>query len=396
MLKKASAIKPNNTQDWAKSNQGGDGKSVYTDVFKRPVTSGRSKSFKPVRTYQRGDAKMSSVSDYRNHFQAPPLTDRPKQIRPRSAHRDDLNEAKFASETESGRAYRSFGDSERKSARLRSKRLGSSYGHVNTNNPNKFDASATYRDDFKELPYDRAQKIVPIDNNLKFGSGDEEWNTSNRTDFVPFKNGERVEMIVPIEAPKPKFSYDGPCISTQRHDFIGHKGYVRQKDFAPDRSYRPSSASCEKNSSYSKAFQKWGVQQRPEMPWASKKETNIYSKAFDGPVGSNYSLDFVNGHVNAKRNPIRPERAQWSDRPKFSGLSQYRETFEGQQTERGKNYKPVMTYQRPTESMEGSTEASRTYTGAFILPPKSCKPEAAVSTNLASMDSETEYRYRFH
>ena len=24
------------------------------------------------------------------------------------------------------------------------------------------------------------------------------------TDFVPFKNGERVEMIVPIEAPKPK------------------------------------------------------------------------------------------------------------------------------------------------------------------------------------------------
>ena len=60
------------------------------------------------------------------------------------------------------------------------------------------------------------------------------------------------------------------------------------------------------------------------MPWASKKETNIYSKAFDGPVGSNYSLDFVNGHVNAKRNPIRPERAQWSDRPKFSGLSQYR------------------------------------------------------------------------
>ena len=63
------------------------------------------------------------------------------------------------------------------------------------------------------------------------------------------------------------------------------------------------------------------------MPWASKKETNIYSKAFDGPVGSNYSLDFVNGHVNAKRNPIRPERAQWSDRPKFSGLSQYRVSF---------------------------------------------------------------------
>ena len=36
-----------------------------------------------------------------------------------------------------------------------------------------------YKSIIKELPYDRAQKIVPIDNNLKFGSGDEEWNTSN-------------------------------------------------------------------------------------------------------------------------------------------------------------------------------------------------------------------------
>ena len=36
-----------------------------------------------------------------------------------------------------------------------------------------------YKSLIKELPYDRAQKIVPIDNNLKFGSGDEEWNTSN-------------------------------------------------------------------------------------------------------------------------------------------------------------------------------------------------------------------------
>ena len=36
-----------------------------------------------------------------------------------------------------------------------------------------------YISKIKELPYDRAQKIVPIDNNLKFGSGEEEWNTSN-------------------------------------------------------------------------------------------------------------------------------------------------------------------------------------------------------------------------
>ena len=108
------------------------------------------------------------------------MTDRPNQIRPRSAHRDLSDNTCFYGDTEAGRSYRNFSENERKSARLRVKRLGSSYGHIDVKNTVKFNAASTNHDDYQGLPHERAQKIIPPDNNLKFGleAGDNETNYS--------------------------------------------------------------------------------------------------------------------------------------------------------------------------------------------------------------------------
>ena len=98
------------------------------------------------------------------------------------------------------------------------------------------------------------------------------------------------------------------------------------KAFVPDRSYRPSSAQCAQDSSYTNAYKKWGYQKRTDMPWAdvAKKRTTLYTKAYNEKSSSNYMNDFQNGRINAKREAIRPPTVSWSDRPAFDGQSQYK------------------------------------------------------------------------
>merc|ERR1712110_85403 len=135
MLQRAKAIKPENSQDWAKMGVNGGPNSMYVDVYKAPTGFIKSTSCKPKPKVISNTAKMTSVSNYRGDFQGPKLTDRPKQIRPRSAHRELNDNTCFYSDTEAGKSYRKFSESERKSARLRVKRIGSSHGHVDINNP---------------------------------------------------------------------------------------------------------------------------------------------------------------------------------------------------------------------------------------------------------------------
>ena len=49
----------------------------------------------------------------------------------------------------------------------------------------------------------------------------------------------------------------------------------------------------------------------------------LYSKNGEKPL-TNYSADFINGSVDARRSPIKPEQVQWTDRPKFEASSQYK------------------------------------------------------------------------
>ena len=108
------------------------------------------------------------VSNYRGDYTGK-LTDRPKQIRPRSAHRDTVDNTSFYDDTTAGKSYRKFSELERKSARLRIKRIGSSHGHVEIKNSVKFGGASTHHDDYQKLPYEKSTKILPAENNIKFG-----------------------------------------------------------------------------------------------------------------------------------------------------------------------------------------------------------------------------------
>jgi len=397
MLRKTGTIKPTSSQDWASMNLNNDGLTMYSEDYKRPNGVAKSKSFKPIAKVNLNSAKMDSVSDYRHAYRGEPV-ERPKQVRPRSAHRDLGGSGDFCGDTEAARSYRHFNENERKSARMRVKRLGSSYGHIDPGNATRFSAFSTHQADFKNLPYERSLKIVPPDSNIRFGSDANEKDSSYRIDFAPILNATRQEPITPVVTPKPQLSYDGPTVSVHMQDYVGHKNHKRPKAFVPDRSYRPSSAQCAQDSSYTNAYKKWGYQKRTDMPWAdvAKKRTTLYSNAYNEKSSSNYMQDFQNGRINAKREAIRPPTVSWSDRPAFDGQSQYKEKFTGEQSLRQPNYKPIQSYAKPSQPIDEISTAQDSYRGTYILPPKSCKPERRLNSTEGSMDSITEYRYRFN
>ena len=131
---------------------------------------------------------------------------------------------------------------------------------------------------------------------------------------------------------------------------------MSQQDFAPENLYRPSSSPAQKETEVRSSFKIWGAQPKMDTPWADlakkrtvkgskwKKKQNfiklqngrkiqfgqvfdplkvLYTNNGDKPL-SNYSVDFVNGSVDARRNPIKPEQVSWTDRPKFEANSQYK------------------------------------------------------------------------
>ena len=137
----------------------------------------------------------------------------PAQIRPRSSHRDNSQTAAFSSETTVGKSYRPFTPEEAKNARiryslfehlyggynliimiiyiitnfwpklkffLRFKRIGSSHGRVDPNNPNKFAGASTFSADYTEHGYNRPGQIRPKENNIDFGKDGAELISSNR------------------------------------------------------------------------------------------------------------------------------------------------------------------------------------------------------------------------
>jgi len=398
MLERTKAIKPNSSQDWATMGLTDGVGTSYNEVYKPPVGLVKPTNYKPKHKPNTNAAKMDSVTNYRGDFTGK-LTDRPKQIRPRSAHRDNTDNTCFYDDTTAGKSYRKYSEVERKSARLRIKRLGSTHGHIDIKNPVKFGGGgSTHHADYQKLPFERTTKIVPADNNLQFGleAGDNE--TSYRMDYAPIIGGTRQEPIIPPISQKLQQEYDGPSVSTHTRDYTGHLGTARTKAFLPDRSYRPSTAPCDKQSSYSNSYKSWGIQKKGEMPWAemAKKRTTLHNNAYNEIPTSNYMVDFRNGNTMSKREAIKPALVTWSDRPPFEAESQYKERFRGVQTGKVQSYKPVRAYSKPSEALDGTSTAHDSFRGTFALPPKPCRPAHVSASTDAAMDSMTEYRYRFH
>lgn len=397
MLQKRTAIKPNSHQDWAKMGEDGNKISMYKNVFLAPEGHIKAISSKPKPRMINNSAKMDSVTGYRADYTGA-SSGRPMQVRPRSSHRDNVTDKQFHATTENGKSYRSYTDNERKTARQKFKRMGSTHGHVDSKNSEKLSSMTTHGEDFQGKSFARSRAIIPVNNKMNFGDQISDNQTNYNIDFAPILGSVRQEPVMPAQSQKPMNLYDGPSVSTHTEDFINHQGFNRQKAFLPDRTYRPSTAPSQKESSYTNTYKKWGVQKKEETPWADlAKKRTVQAGNYGGDIPStNYSCDFQNGNINSKRAAIRPPNVSWSDRPPFDGTSQYKERFTGGKTDRVKGYGPVRTYQKPTESMDGTSTARDAFQGHFVAPPISCKPERSAETTNGPMDSMTEYRYRYH
>merc|ERR1711953_26911 len=393
MSQRAKGIKPNSKQDWSTMNGNGTKSSVYKDIFRAPERIDQLPTFKPKAKPISSDAKMNGISNYRGDYTGP-MSERPQAIRPRSAHRDNATDARFSGTTTVNQSFRQFSDEERKSARMRFKRLGSSHGHVDPKNANRFSGLSTFNHDYIQHGFSKPNQIRPNENNIEFGKDEADHNTSHRLDYTPIVGNQR-------QAPfKPAFKqieskYEVPYVSTTRGDYIGHKT-ARSANFAPDRRYEPSTTPFQKDSSYTGAYRIWSPKGRDPQPWAdiAKQRTNIYAKETSGPENSSYSFDF-HGKTGTKRVAIKPEAFSWSDRPKFDGSSLYQQQFIGKNTERVTNYKPNATYSKPTNPVDGLSTAMDSFRGDFVLPPKPCKPSQTASRDMGPMAKSTEYVDRF-
>ncbi|CAG5091685.1 Oidioi.mRNA.OKI2018_I69.PAR.g13197.t1.cds [Oikopleura dioica] len=345
--------------------------SMYTDVFRVPPMTDRTKSFKPPPKAFSSGAKFAAGSE------------RPKQYRPRSAHRDLNSSTEFFADTEAARAYRAFERDEINNSRARIRRLGSTHGRVDPANQTQFAKETTVNHDYVSHPFSKAAQIVPAGGNIEMGDGTRDLGTNYAADYAPIVGAKRQEPLKPKYTPKPQVSYQAPQFSVSRQAYVNHGAITRPKDYAPENSYRPSSSPAQKDTESS-------------IPISKLKEPLkvLYSNNGEKPL-TNYSADFINGSVDARRSPIKPEQVQWTDRPKFEASSQYKDHFVGATGRRPANYKPVLSYRKPSQEMLKLSTAREAFRGDFALPPKSCKPELRAYHNETGMDSATEYRDRY-
>jgi len=352
-------------------------------------------SFKPKHKPVSSGEAFSGVSHYRGDYVGQ-FGARPNAVRPRSAHRDNVNNEKISGETTVRRSYRDYSNDERKSARIKFKRLGSSHGHVDPNNEAIFKGTSTVNTDYIKQPFSRATQIKPHENNIELGKDESDHNTSHRLDYPPIIGNVRQTPIVPASRTV-ESKYEVPYVSTTRGDYMGHKGLYRSANFAPDRRYEPSSTPLEGSSSYTGAYQKWAPKSRDALPWAdiAKQRTNILHKGNSGTENSCYSTDYP-GRVTAKRVAIKPEQFAWTDRPKFDGTSLYKQQYLKKPTERVVNYKPNRSYSKPEQPVDGVSTSMDSYRGDFIMPPKPCLPAGAADRETGPMAKSTEYGDRFN
>jgi hypothetical protein len=392
---KQAQIKPDSRQDWAKMTDKAAEGSNYADVYRVPPMNNRTKSFKPPPKAFSSGAKFAAVTNYSGDFTGK-SSERPKQYRPRSAHRDLNSSTEFFADTEAARAYRAFEMDEINNSRARIRRLGSTHGRIDPKNEQQFAKETTVNRDYVSHPFSKASQIVPANNNIDLGDGSRCLGTNYAADYAPIVGAKRQEPVKPKYTPKPQVSYHAPQFSVSHQEYVNHGAITRPKDFAPDNSYRPSSSPAQKDTEVRSSFKTWGNQPKMDTPWAdlAKKRTVLYNNNGDKPL-SNYSVDFVNGTTDARRKPIKPEQVSWTDRPKFEANSQYKDHFVGATGRRPENYKPALSYRKPSQEMLKLSTAREAFRGDFALPPKSCKPELRAFNNDSAMDSATEYRDRY-
>jgi hypothetical protein len=82
-------------------------------------------------------------------------SERPKQYRPRSAHRDLNSSTEFFADTEAARAYRAFEMDEINNSRARIRRLGSTHGRIDPKNEQQFAKETTVNRDYVSHPFSK-------------------------------------------------------------------------------------------------------------------------------------------------------------------------------------------------------------------------------------------------
>jgi len=387
-------IKPSGKQDWAKQNGENVKASVYKNVYQKPPKTEQLPMFKPKAQPISTDAKFHTVSNYKGEYVGKSVKP-PTPIRPRSSHRDQVTDVAFGGETTVSKSYRPFTDEEARNARIRFKRVGSSHGRIDPHNPNKFAGASTFSADFTQHGYSRQNQIRPVENNIEFGKDGGEHNTTHQIDYAPISGNQRQAPFKPKNE-RLQSKYEVPYVTTTRGDYIGHSGLHRSADYAPDRGYKPSSTPFTKESAYMGTYRALPVSKREEKPWAdaAKRLTNLYAKETDQTAPSCYSSDFQT-KGNAKRDPIKPERMSWTDRPKFDASSLYQQQFVGKIREPTTSYKPNHAYRKPSKTVDGLSTTMESYRGEFVLPPQPFKPANTTMSNNDEMAKSTEYGDRF-
>merc|ERR1712242_98145 len=149
----------------------------------------------------------------------------------------------------------------------------------------------------------------------------------HQVDFAPISGNQRQAPFKP-KTERLATKYEVPYVTTTRGDYKGHSGLHRSADFAPARAYEPSTTPFTKESSYGTTYRALPSAKRDDMPWAdaAKRLTNLYTKETDKTNPSCYATDFQQ-KGSAKRDPIKPERFTWTDRPKFDVSSLYQVKF---------------------------------------------------------------------
>jgi len=271
-----------------------------------------------------------------------------------------------------------------------------SHGRIDPNNPNKFNGASTFSADFTQHGYSRPGQIRPIENNIEFGKDAGELNTTHQVDFAPISGNQRQAPFKPKNE-RLATKYEVPYVTTTRGDYIGHSGLHRSADFAPARAYEPSTTPFTKESSYGTTYRALPSAKRDDMPWAdaAKRLTNLYTKETDKTNPSCYATDFQQ-KGSAKRDPIKPERFTWTDRPKFDVSSLYQQQFIGKTREPTVSYKPTHAYRKPSKTVDGLSTTMESYRGDFVLPPQPFKPANTKISRDEEMAKSTEYGDRFN
>ena len=105
---------------------------------------------------------------------------------------------------------------------LRFKRVGSSHGRVDPNNPNKFAGASTFSADYTEHGYNRPGQIRPKENNIDFGKDGAELISSNRKYKTLFELMHKSNVV--------NFS---SIINVSEIDYASILGTERQAPFKP-------------------------------------------------------------------------------------------------------------------------------------------------------------------